>query len=194
VWTSAVAHIAEGTIVSMLKKWSIRTFAVIGALAVALAIYVLLASLLARARERSPDPGDLAYVLSWAEIGHRTRVTRIDCAYASRRNWLAGDQTKVYIFRVSPVPESVFVARDNHFAVWKKGPFTESLYARALETAVVFAQDTPCVQFPTLGTLNSSRFYVSFQEIAAHHGRLERVIVTAYDTRAATIHHADITW
>jgi hypothetical protein len=124
----------------MLLKWSIRALAAVGALALALLLYLVVTYSLARARERSPRVSDLAYVLSWANMNNRTRVERIDCAYASTRNWLVGDQTKVYTFRVKPLPESAFAAEDEHFATWMRGPFTDSLYLRALETAVMCAR------------------------------------------------------
>ncbi len=85
----------------MLLKWSIRALAALGGLALALLAYLVVTYSLARARERSPRVSDLAYVLSWSNINSRTRIERIDCAYASTRNWLVGDQTKVYTFRVN---------------------------------------------------------------------------------------------
>jgi hypothetical protein len=174
-------------------KWSIRALAAAGALALALLSYLVVTYSLARARERSPLVSDLAHVLSWANINNRTRIERIDCAHASTRNWLVADQTKVYTFRVKPLPESAFAAENEHLATWMRGPFTESLNLRALETAVMFARQSPCA-FPQLATLNSPRYFVSFQTITAHHGQTETVVITAYDTQTATIHHADVRW
>ncbi|HYO76389.1 MAG TPA: hypothetical protein VE010_08000 [Thermoanaerobaculia bacterium] len=175
-------------------KWFVRGLAVVGALTLVVGAAVLVASWRAAAKQRAPTVRDVAYILNWADVGNLTEIQQIECAFASKRNWLVGDQTKIYIFRVRPLPDAAFAGRDDDSETWRRGPFSESLHVRALETAALFAANTPCSQFPSLDMLNSPRFFVSFQTITAYQGQTEAVIVTAYDTRTATIHHADVRW
>jgi hypothetical protein len=131
-------------------------------------------------------PFDPQYVLNRGRL--QTHVQAVVCSHESERNWLAGDQTRVYAMRVNPISVESFDPE-----IWRRGPLHDPSLRNALETAELFARQTTCAT-PALAELDSDRFFLSFPSVTLNDGRAENLEITAYDTREAMLYHYDVRW
>ena len=172
------------------KRVALTILAGIGALGLAGALLVVMLGIWGTHRERASRPGDLVYILNWAGLDG-SRIIEVRHAYVGDRNPMVGDQTKAYCLkldhplRLTPSPEPN--------RVWL-GPVTDSLLLEALNTATAFPAEAGVGWFPSAAELNSGRFMLSFPELTAHHGRVEAVKLTAYDTRDDLLYHSEVKW
>ena len=143
--------------------------------------------------ERNPRPGDLAYVVKWTGVGGSFRIVEVTHAYASERTPIIGDQTKAYRVRVEGFPEPPTEQLPPGKG-WMVGPVTDGILREAIETASSAVRGEGREWFPTSDELNTPRFFLSFPQVAAYHGEVERVILTAYDRQAGVLYHADVAW
>ena len=135
-----------------------------------------------------PRPKDFAYVLGWANLHNSAGIADIVHSYDSGTNPVVGDRIEAYCLRLD---RELFDLdkRDPDRKIWQRGPVSDPLVLEALETAAVFAHGR-AAWFPDAVTLNSSRFFLSFQQITAYHQQVEAVDLTAYDTQAHLLYHA----
>jgi hypothetical protein len=146
-----------------------------------------------RAGSNPPSPRISSYILNWSGLSAITHTERIQCAYASRRNWLVGDQTKVYVLELAPFDAQQLTGSELA-EKWMQGPVREPLYREALKTAAGSATNSKCSSFPSLEVLDSAAYWLAFHEITAYDGRTEVVVVTAYEPRSRRLFHADVRW
>jgi hypothetical protein len=174
----------------MARRVLIGFAAVVGALATLL--IATLAALAVRQYQRytRPTPGGLQYVLNWADLGTRSRILAVlnTCVDSP----IVGDYVRAYSLKIDGFPEAI--VGSGLQSTWVKGPVADPLLVEAIATAASFPRHMGCDWFPAADLLNSDRFYLSFFEVTAFHGRTESVKLTAYDRAAQLLYHSEVSW
>ena len=181
---------ALGVTEKHLKRLILAFLAIVGSVALALFAILFVLVVFERIDESNPDASELSYILNWGELGDHSKITSVARSCITPRNFLVGDQTKVYDLSVSPIARETWQL-ENIQEHWQQGPIADPIIIEAMETATLFANSAGCGWFPNL---NSSRFFLSFPRITAYNRRVEAVQVTAYDTKSHHIYHADVRW
>jgi len=110
-----------------MKKLIIGLLAVAGALTILGLLALPGQARLATKRDHEPRLADLQYVLHWGELAGAASIAEIKCAWASERNWLVGDQTKVYVMKLNLENPRAFESWRTG-DLWQRGPEADSVY------------------------------------------------------------------
>lgn len=143
--------------------------------------------------ENFAEPEDLTFVVNWGDIGDQCRIVAVRNSYRSSRA-LGGDHCDVYCFTIDEFPEE-FVRTDRWASEhWMRGPVDDPILKEAISIACGMAEGHKQSWFPAAEEVNSERYYLSFVAFGAHDLMVDRVQLTAYDTRHQVMYYADVSW
>ena len=143
-------------------------------------------------RKHVPGKESLGYIVNWADLGDSVKITEVVHSYSSERNWVSGDRLNFYCLRLDK-PLADLDRRTPETDTWVHAPVSDRLLLEAIKTATTFSRNG-APWFPEEGILNSRRFFLSFPQVTAYHGRVEAVDLTAYDTQEHLLYHAEVRW
>jgi hypothetical protein len=169
----------------------IGALALIGAVAVAVMVFPWFRPSGPKINQVTPDKA--MFVLNWGQIGDKSKIQRVIHSYESPRSF-TGDGIDAYCLQIDRFPEEVLRKDNSGHKVWRKPPIHDALLLEALKTATMMAHSDNLEWFPSVESLNSNRFYLSFWTIVAHNQMVTTVQLIAYDREERKIYFADVRW
>jgi hypothetical protein len=160
-----------------MKRIVVLVLAAVGAVTLAVCVGVAAVLLVIQYRAHHRQPDDLTLVLGRVDLEGSATIREVVHSYNSGALSMDGDRVDAYCLRLDRELHDLD-QRNQGKGTWQRGPLGDPLVLRALQTAV----------------LNSSRFFLSFPQITAHHQEVESVDLTAYDTESHLLYHAEIRW
>jgi hypothetical protein len=175
-----------------MKRIVVLVLAAVGAVTLAVCVGVAAVLLVIQYRAHHRQPDDLTLVLGRVDLEGSATIREVVHSYNSGALSMDGDRVDAYCLRLDRELHDLD-QRNQGKGTWQRGPLGDPLVLRALQTAVLFTRDD-APWFPDTAVLNSSRFFLSFPQITAHHQEVESVDLTAYDTESHLLYHAEIRW
>jgi hypothetical protein len=171
------------------------TLQAVGALSltgvVVIVIWFFLSTRPGNAKIDRVTPEKAAFILNWADIGKKAKITKVLHSYQSARSF-TGDHVDAYSLQIDNFPEEVVRKDETGRVHWLKPPLNNSILVEAVNTAAMSAESDNLKWFPTAKELNSGRFYLRFQSVLLHDQYPTSVQLTAYDRIDHKIYHADL--
>lgn len=137
------------------------------------------------------QPSEVAFVLSWGEIGDRQNIDHVVHSYVSDRLSLDGDHFNAFCIQVKSFPDGV-ESRGEFEKTWYRGPIESPIFKSAVESALRRTEHWKLTWFPSLDVVNSSRCLLFFNTIKVYDGwRVEYLQLTIYDTETKLLYFVE---
>lgn len=167
----------------------VGALALIGIVVIAIWFFSLLKPGSARSDRVTPEKA--AFILNWADIGDKAKITKVLHSYQSARSF-TGDHVDAYSLQIDHFPEEVIKKDEHGREYWLKPPLQNSILIEAVNTAAMSAESDNLTWFPSAKELNSKHYYLRFQTVFLHDQYPTSVQLTAYDRINHKIFHADV--
>jgi hypothetical protein len=192
---SKIQNPSESSIRGRITKYLRLSLQFIGGLTLlgAVVIAVWLFSVLKPGHAKSDHitPEKAAFILNWADIGNKAKISKVLHSYQSARSF-TGDHVDAYSLQIDHFPEEVVKKDEFGHVYWIKPPLQNRILKETINTAALSAESDNLNWFPSAKELNSARFYLRFQMVLLRDQHPSSVQLTAYDRIDHKIYHIDV--